>query len=337
MKTLATRSHRGRRFTEVGMGCAQLGNLSHAISDDEAEQTVQAAWEAGIRVFDTAPHYGLGLSERRLGRALRAYPRDEYIVSTKVGRLLVPSPETAGISDMAHFFDVPADHRRVYDLSRDGILRSIDASLDRLGLDRVDIVYMHDPDEHFEAASTTGAETLTELRDQGVVAAFGAGMNQGAMLADLIDRTDIDIVMCAGRLTLLEQHDARRMLELAAQRDVAVVAAAVYNSGLLSHEHVPDDAHFDYAPASAPVLARARDIERICRDHSATLPSAAMQYPLLFPQVLCVVAGVRGVDQAVQAVERSIRPIPTDLWRALAAAGHIDLPRHTIPEVFHVG
>lgn len=325
MTALPTRLHRGLSFTTLGAGCAQLGNLNRAMSDDEAEATVRAAWERGIRYFDTAPHYGLGLSERRLGRALAAYPRDEYVLSTKVGRILVPSPETAGETDMASLFDVPADTRRVYDLSRDGVLRSIEDSLERLGVDRIDVVYMHDPDDHWEAASTTGADTLTQLRDEGVIGGFGAGMNQGEMLADLIERTDVDIVMCAGRLTLLEQARAQRMLHLAAERGVAVVAAAVYNSGVLSREHVPDDASFDYGQAPADVLARARDIERICREHGASLPAAAVQFPLRAAQVVSVVAGLRGPEQVAQAVDRLTAALPDDLWRALAAAGHITL------------
>jgi D-threo-aldose 1-dehydrogenase len=325
--TLPTRSHRGLSFTTLGAGCAQLGNLHKAISDEEAEATVRAAWDGGIRYFDTAPHYGLGLSERRLGRALSAYPRDEYVLSTKVGRLLVPSPETAGERDTENLFDVPADVRRVYDLSRDGVLRSIEDSLKRLGVDRIDIVYMHDPDDHWEAASTTGASTLSQLRDEGVIGGFGAGMNQGDMLADLIEQTDVDIVMCAGRLTLLEQEHAERILRLASERDVAVVAAAVYNSGLLSREHVADDAQFDYGHAPADIIARARDIERICREHGASLPAAAVQYPLLHPHVVSVVAGMRGARQARETVERLTAPLPDSIWHALADAGHIHIPQ----------
>lgn len=321
--TLPRRTHRGISLTQLGAGCAQLGNLNRAITDEEAEATVRAAWDAGIRYFDTAPHYGLGLSERRLGRALAAYPRDEYVLSTKVGRLLEPSPETAGERDLANLFDVPSDVRRVYDLSRDGVLRSIEDSLGRLGLDRIDVVYMHDPDDHWEAASTTGADTLAELRDQGVIGGFGAGMNQAEMLADLIEQTDVDIVMCAGRLTLLEQERAERMLQLAAERGVAVVAAAVYNSGLLSRDTVPDAASFDYAPAPDEVIARAREIERVCREHGVTLPSAALQFPLRYPQVVSVVAGFRGAAQAQQTVERFTAPIPEELWSALEAAGLI--------------
>lgn len=323
---IPVRAHRGLDISILGMGCAQLGNLGSVLTDEEAEASLRAAWDAGIRYFDTAPHYGLGLSERRLGRALAAYPRDEYVLSTKVGRLLVPSPETAHLRDLDNLFDVPSDVRRVYDLSRDGILRSIEASLERLGLDRVDVVYMHDPDAHFEAARTTGAQTLSALRDEGVIGAYGAGMNQAGMLADLIEQTDTDIVMCAGRLTLLEQAASVRMLRLARERGVAVVAAAVYNSGLLARDSVPDRVSYDYADAPQDIVERARDIERICRAHDTTLPSAAVQYPLRMPQVVSAVVGMRGVQQVTEAVARATASIPESLWTALEQAGHILSP-----------
>ena len=320
---IAARTHRGLAFTTLGIGCAQLGNLHRAMSDEQAEETVHAAWAAGVRYFDTAPHYGLGLSERRLGRALSTYPRDEYVLSTKVGRLLVPTPETAHQSDIANLFDVPADARRVWDFSRDGIRRSLDASLERLGLERVDVVYLHDPDEHWEAASTTGVDTLVDLREQGVIGACGAGMNRADMLADFIAHTDIDIVMCAGRLTLLEQESAVRMLRLARERDVAVVAAGIYNSGILSRETVPDRITYDYAAASDDILRRARDIERICRDHDVSLPAAALQFPLRSPQVVSAVVGVENRGQAEAAAARMAASVPDELWSALADAGHI--------------
>lgn len=323
---IPVRTHRGLDVSILGMGCAQLGNLGSVMTDEEAEASVHAAWDAGIRYFDTAPHYGLGLSERRLGRALAAYPRDEYVLSTKAGRLLVPSPETAHLRDMANLFDVPSDVRRVYDLSRDGVLRSLEASLDRLGVDRVDVVYMHDPDDHFDAARTTGAQTLSALRDEGVIGAYGAGMNQAGMLADLIEQTDADIVMCAGRLTLLEQAASLRMLRLARERGVAVVAAAVYNSGLLARDSVPDRVSYDYADAPQDVVERARELERICRAHGVTLPSAAVQYPLRMPQVVSAVVGMRGVQQVTEAVARATASIPESLWNALEHAGHVLSP-----------
>lgn len=324
MSQIATREHRGMNLTALGAGCAQIGNLYRAVSDEEAEATVRAAWDAGVRYFDTAPHYGLGLSERRLGRALAAYPRDEYVLSTKVGRLLVPSPDTAGERDLDHGFDVPADVRREYDLSRDGVLRSVEASLSRLGLDRIDILFMHDPDEHLEAAATTGAAALQELRDEGVIGGFGAGMNYAEPLRELIERTDLDIVMCAGRLTLLEQRGAAGMLEAAARKGVAVVAAAPFNSGLLSRDRVPDDVRYNYVEAPQAIVDTARAIERVCRDFGVRLPAAAVQFPLRYPSVVSVVAGMRGEGQAQSTSAAMTATIPPELWDALAEEGLIE-------------
>ena len=220
METTTVRAT-GIRLTTLGLGAAPAGNLYRAIADEDAHATFEAAWAAGIRYFDTAPHYGLGLSERRLGAYLRTRPRDELVVSTKVGRLLVPSPETAHRTD-PDIFEVPAASRRVWDFSRDGVLRSLEASLERTGLDRVDVVYLHDPDEHWEQAAHEALPALFELRDQGVIGAVGAGMNQSAMLTRFVRETDIDVVMCAGRFTLLEQAALTDLLPAATERGVAV-------------------------------------------------------------------------------------------------------------------
>jgi D-threo-aldose 1-dehydrogenase len=218
MRTRATR--RGLQLTELGLGAAQFGNLYRETSEEQAAGAVTAAWDAGIRYFDTAPHYGLGLSEQRLGRLLANYPRDEYVVSSKVGRLLVPTPENAGRRD-DEGFDVPAAFRREWDFSRDGILRSIEGTLTRTGLDRLDIVYLHDPDDHLDQALGEGIETLIDLREQGVLRAVGAGMKQSEALSALIRAADVDVVMVAGRYTLLEQGAADDLLPLAADRGVS--------------------------------------------------------------------------------------------------------------------
>ncbi|WP_156037358.1 aldo/keto reductase, partial [Glycomyces tenuis] len=235
----------GTRLTELGFGAAQLGNLYRETTEAEASGAVDAAWDAGVRYFDTAPHYGLGLSERRLGAVLAGRPRDEYVLSTKVGRLLVPTPERAHLRDDGGFA-VPAAFRREWDFSRDGILRSLEGSLERLGTDRIDIVYLHDPDEHWDEASTGGVQALVELREQGVVSAIGVGMNQSAMPARFVRETDIDVVMCAGRFTLVDRGALADLLPAALDRGVAVVAAAVYNSGLLAEPRPAADARFDY-------------------------------------------------------------------------------------------
>ncbi|RIQ18973.1 aldo/keto reductase [Jiangella rhizosphaerae] len=306
-------------LSELGFGAAQGGNLFRATSDDEFGAAVDAAWDAGIRYFDTAPHYGLGLSERRLGAALRGRPRGQFVVSTKVGRLLVPSPETAHLRD-TEGFDVPADHRREWDFSRDGILRSLESSLERLGLDRVDVVYLHDPDDHWEQAVATAVPTLIELRDQGVVGAVGAGMNQSAMLARFVRETDIDIVMCAGRYTLLEQGALADLLPAAAGRGVGVVIAGVYNSGLLASERPPADATYDYRQAPARLIERVRAIAEVCEDYGVTLPEAALAFVRAHPAVVSTVVGMRSAGQVHETLRRAGVRVPEELWDSLRTA-----------------
>ncbi|WP_435748338.1 aldo/keto reductase [Microbacterium sp. PMB16] len=307
-------------LSPIGLGAAQFGNMHRVTSDLESETAVIAAWNAGIRYFDTAPHYGLGLSEARLGRALREYPRDEFAVSTKAGRLLEPSPETADQLDPEGFI-VPAALRRRWDFSRDGILRSVDSSLERLGLDRLDIVYLHDPDQHWDAASTTGIGALVELREQGVVGAIGVGMNQSAMLAEFVRRTDVDIVMVAGRFTLIDRSAVEDLLPLAWERGVDVVAAGIYNSGLLSSALVADDAHFDYVPAPGELIRRARLIAALAEKHGIELPDAAVQFPLRHPAVASVVIGTRTAAHVQSSIARASADIPEAFWSDLADSG----------------
>jgi D-threo-aldose 1-dehydrogenase len=321
--SMRTRTLRpGLALTEIGLGAAQLGNLYRETTEDETDETVATAWAGGIRYFDTAPHYGVGLSERRLGERLRAHPREEYVISTKVGRLLVPSPGTAGERD-AEGFDVPADPVRRWDFSRDGILRSVEDSLRRTGLDRFDILYLHDPDDHFAQASTEGIGALIELREQGVVAAVGAGMNAAAPLTELIRRADVDVVMCAGRVTLLDASAETELLPLARERGVGVVAAGVYNSGLLSTARPAADATFDYAPAPADMIRRAHAIADAAERHGASLPEVALAFALRHPDVTSVVVGARGSAQVRQTLERAAARIPDALWDDLSAEGLI--------------
>jgi len=316
MRTRATR--RGLQLTELGLGAAQFGNLYRETTDDQAAGAVLAAWDAGIRYFDTAPHYGLGLSERRLGALLRKYPRDEYLVSSKVGRLLVPNPQGAGRMD-DEGFAVPASTRREWDFSRDGILRSVEASLNRTGLDSIDIVYLHDPDDHLEQALGEGIQTLIDLREQGVVRAVGAGMKQSEALAALIRAADVDLVMLAGRYTLLEQGAADDLLPLALERGVGVVIAGVYNTGLLSSERPSAGAKYEYEDAPTELIARANAIADVCERHDISLPTAALAFPLLHPAVVSVVVGVRDAAQVTSNVERYSTPIPAALWAELRA------------------
>jgi D-threo-aldose 1-dehydrogenase len=311
---------RGPALTELGLGAAQFGNLYRETSEAESFAAVDAAWDAGIRYFDTAPHYGLGLSEKRLGAALAERHRDDYVISTKVGRLLVPSPETADQLDDGGFV-VPATMRRQWDFSRDGILRSFESSLKRLGLDRIDIVYLHDPDDHWQAASTTAMDALIELREQCLVSAIGAGMNQSAMLAEFIRRCDVDVVMLAGQFTLLKHDALDDLLPLALERGVGIVAAGVYNSGLLSSPRPVADAKFDYEPASRVVIERANAIADVCERYAVTLPEVAVAYPLRHPAVVSVVLGTRTAAQVAGNIERYTKVIPQGLWEALRTEG----------------
>jgi D-threo-aldose 1-dehydrogenase len=314
MRTRATR--RGLHLTELGLGAAQFGNLYRETTDEQAAGAVSAAWDAGIRYFDTAPHYGLGLSEQRLGPLLADYPRDEFVVSSKVGRLLVDSPELASRMD-DEGFAVPATKRRVWDFSRDGILRSFEATLARTGLDSIDIVYLHDPDDHLEQALGEGIQTLIELRDQGVVRAVGAGMKQSEALAALIRAADVDLVMLAGRYTLLEQGAADDLLPLALERGVGVVIAGVYNTGLLSSARPSVGAKYEYEDASIELIERANSIADVCEKHGVSLPEAALAFPLLHPAVVSVVVGVRDAAQMNSNVERYSTAIPAAVWSEL--------------------
>jgi D-threo-aldose 1-dehydrogenase len=303
----------------LSLGCAQLGNLYRAVSDEDARATVDTAWELGVRYFDTAPHYGLGLSERRLGAALTARPRDAYTLSTKVGRLLEPVAEVDGLDDGG--FVVPATHRRRFDFSRDGIRRSLSESLERLGLDRVDIVYLHDPDDHWDDVLATGFPALAELRAEGVVSAVGAGMNQSAMLADLVRHADVDLLMLAGRYTLLEQDSLDDLLPLCQERGVGIVAAGVFNSGLLARPQPASDSRYDYRDAPPDMLERARALAAACERYGTTLPAAALAFPLCHPAVVSVCVGARSAKQMEQNVELFRQPIPPDLWSELKAEG----------------
>lgn len=305
--------------TKFGFGAAGIGNLYTEVSDADAEAALQAAWDAGVRYFDTAPHYGLGLSERRLGKFLAGLPRDEYVVSTKVGRILEPCDGTG--LDLDNGFAVPRKYRRVWDFSADGIRRSVESSLERLGLDRVDILLLHDPDEHWEQASQEGFPALDELRAQGAVGAIGVGMNQWEMPARFVRETSIDVVMLAGRYTLLEQTAAEQFLPLCEQRGVSVLAAGVFNSGMLARTTVPDDAKYNYSQAPRELVVRAQRIAAVCERHGATLPQAAVQFVLRHPSVASVVLGVKSAEQAARNADLFDKPVPDELWDDLRAEG----------------
>ncbi|MGW2725451.1 aldo/keto reductase [Streptomyces sp. NPDC001492] len=313
-------------LTELGFGASVIGNLYRVTPADDATAAVDAAWQAGLRYFDTAPHYGLGLSERRLGAALRGRPRDEYVISSKVGRLLVPNERPRGVDDEG--FVVRDDLRRQWDFSRDGILRSLDATLERTGLDRLDIVYLHDPDDHWRQAADEAMPTLAELRDQGVIGAIGAGMNQSAMLARFLRETAADVVMLAGRYTLLDQSALDDVLPAARELGKSVVAVGVFNSGLLSRDHPAEGMKYDYQDAPPELVARARAIAQVCAAHGTTLPAAAIAFPLTHPSTVNVTLGMRNREQVTRNVELHRSTVPQALWDDLRHRGLIrsDVP-----------
>jgi D-threo-aldose 1-dehydrogenase len=306
-------------LTEIGFGAAVLGNLYSEVSDQDAEAALQAAWQAGIRYFDTAPHYGLGLSERRLGQALRHFPRDDFVVSSKVGRLLVKNPHPTGWDDEG--FAVPDELHRVRDYSRSGVLRSIDDTLARTQLDRLDVVYVHDPDDHWQQAVEEAIPTLADLRSQGVLRAVGVGMNQSPMLARFLRETPVDVVMMAGRYTLLEQDALGEALATAAAERKSVIAVGVFNSGILSRPRPGPEATFNYQPAPPELIARANQIADICEKHGTSLPAVAIAFPLAHPCVANVTLGMRSAAEVQQDVNLYDARVPAGLWSDLRSAG----------------
>ena len=306
-------------LTPLSFGAAPIGSLYREVTDSDARGAIDAAWDAGIRYFDTAPHYGLGLSERRVGDALRPRARDEYVLSTKVGRLLVPDPGATGM-DPEGFF-VPATTRREWDFSRDGVMRSVEASLQRLGLDRVDVLFLHDPDDHEREAFEEAYPALHELREQGVVSAIGAGMNQAAMLARFARETDVDVLLMAGRYTLLEQGALDDLLPACEARGVRVVAASIFNSGLLALDRPAPGTTYNYRAAPEEVVRRAERIADVCQRHGASLPAAALAFPLAHPAVASVCVGAREASEVERNAELVRDGVPAGVWDELRGEG----------------
>ena len=319
----------------LGFGGAGIGNLYRAMPDSTATATLEAAWDAGIRYFDTAPHYGLGLSERRMGSVLQGKPRQEFVVSTKVGRLLVPShgvlagdtPPDTGTAHVAsrdpEGFDVPATSRRVWDFSERGVRQSLEESLERLGLDHVDIVYLHDADVHDLAAGIRdGLPALEKLRSEGLVRAIGVGVNSAEAALECVEAANLDLVMLAGRYTLLEQPDVP-LLERCMEKGTGVVNVGVYNSGLLARQDVRDDAHYNYGRAPQVQVERARELAGICAGFGVELPTAALQFGLRHAAVVNVTVGATSPAQIRENAARMAEEVPGELWVELIRKGLI--------------
>lgn len=317
------------KLTLLGFGSAPLGNLYSAISDETAESAVDAAWAAGIRFYDTAPQYGFGLAEERIGRALAKRPRGEFVLSTKVGRILEDcAPEEV---PQINFIDTPSRTFR-YDYSYDGVMRSFEASLERLGLDRMDVLLVHDVDAYThgsreasdarvrELFESGGYRALATLKAEGTVASIGAGVNEWEVCQMLLERCDFDCFLLAGRYTLLEQHALDSFLPLCEARDVGIIAGGPFNSGILATGPVPG-AHFNYAPAPRPILDRTRALQTACERHGVPLAAAALQFVSAHPSVKCVLAGANTQAQ-VEANKRLLElAIPAALWADLKQQG----------------
>jgi D-threo-aldose 1-dehydrogenase len=310
----------------LGFGGAPLGNLFAAIAEDAATKLVRHAFDRGIRYFDTAPHYGNGLSEHRIGAALRDLPRDDYTLSTKVGRLLLPDAGAA--RDQNGYVGVLPFVQR-WDYSRDGTLRSLDDSLQRLGLARIDYAFIHDVarDAHgdaqparFREAMEGAVPALARLKAEGVIAGFGLGVNDWQVCVDALAHADLDVLLLAGRYTLLDQTALPELLPLCAKRGTRVVLGGPFNSGILATGSRPADGrpvYFNYAPAGPEVLARAASIEALCVAHAVSLKAAALQFPRAHPAVVCVLAGARSIAELDENVTLASAPIPDAFWRDL--------------------
>lgn len=305
--------HNGVRISQLGLGAAALAGLFSSVSVAESNAVVRSALDSGITYFDTAPHYGKGTSERRLGAALAQTPRESFVISTKVGRLLVPGD---GSND-PDFADADPEVVRIFDFSADGVRRSLEESLTRLGTDHVEMVLIHDPDDHADQAIHEAFPALADLRRQGVVKAIGVGMNQSEIPARFIRETSIDFVLIAGRYTLLDQSASLELLPTALEHGVDVIAAGVFNSGILADPVA--GAHFHYVPAKPAVLAYAQAMESILLDYGVTLKEAAIQFPMQHPAIKAVLVGCRSASEVRTNVAAFNKEIPENAWQAVAS------------------
>jgi D-threo-aldose 1-dehydrogenase len=316
-------------FTELGFGSGPLGNHFRPLTEKEARATLDGAWATGCRYYDTAPLYGLGLAETRLNGFLRAKPRDSFVVSTKVGRLLqlCPADERAR---RASFFEVPS-RREVFDYSYDGVMRSLEFSLERLGLDRIDVVYVHDVDIYThgsKAASDArvrefmdgGYKALAKLRAGGAIKAIGAGINEWQVAETLARAGDFDVFLLAGRYTLLEQEALQSFLPYCVEKNIGVVVGGPFNSGILAIGPKPG-ARYNYEPAPPAILERVRRIEAICKAHGVKLAEAALRFPLSHPAVVSIIPGGQRPSEVRRNAAMLDAQIPAALWRSLKAEG----------------
>jgi D-threo-aldose 1-dehydrogenase len=309
--------------TRLGLGSAPLGGLFNAVPDATAHAVVQHAYDAGLRFYDTAPLYGYGSAEQRMGHVLAQQPRDDFTLATKVGRLIRPR-EDAGIgldaAGAGQFLDAPP-LVPVFDFSYDAVMRSFEESLERLGVDRIDVLHIHDPDDHFDQALRGAYKALDKLRGEGTIKALGSGMNQAEMLARFAREGDFDCFLVAGRYTLLDQAALPELLPICEQKGIAIIIGGVYNSGILANLENLERATFNYQPAEQRWLDKARQIKAVCDRHGVPLQAAALQFPLAHPAVAVVLTGARSIEELDQNLAFMRQPIPADLWAELKSAG----------------
>lgn len=331
-KTFKAPSGATIKFTEMGFGTAPLGNLLGTVTEKAAQDTLETAWKAGMRYYDTAPLYGAGLSETRLNHFLRGKKRSDYIVSTKIGRLLQVSKPSERLG-IGKFFDIPS-RREIYDYSYDGVMRSLEFSLERLGIDSVEILFVHDidifnhgtaaaRDAHVETLMKSGYKALVKLRDEKVIKAFGGGVNEWEVCEILARRGDFDLFLLAGRYTLLEQKALASFLPLCQERGIGIVLGGPYNSGILAVGAKPG-ATYNYSKAPKDIMERVRRIEAVCKRHKVKLPEAALRFPLAHPSVVSVIPGGVTPEHVKINVKTLAAKIPKSLWRDLKAEGLMD-------------
>ncbi|MFF2272706.1 aldo/keto reductase [Agromyces sp. NPDC058136] len=305
---------------KLGYGAANLGNLHRVLTEEEAWEILATAWDGGIRYFDTAPHYGLGLSERRLGAFLQTKPRDQFVVSTKVGRLIRANPDDDGGLDLANGFHVPSTTRREWDLTADGVATSLAESRDRLGLDAIDIAFVHDPEVFsLDVAVAEAFPALEALRSAGEISAIGVGAMSSATLERSVREADLDLIMVAGRYTLLDDEAKVGVLPACRARGTLVVAASVFNSGLLASDSPSRDGRFEYGSMPDEMWQRLQLILAVCRNHGVRLPAAAIQFPLRDASVADVIVGGSRPAQLRENLELMSCEIPDAFWAELEA------------------
>ncbi|CAB4655496.1 unannotated protein [freshwater metagenome] len=303
----------GVEISRLSLGTAAIGGLYTSVSDEDCTETILTAVDNGINFIDTAPHYGKGTSERRIGRALAGRDRSTFVISTKIGRLLVPS--TTDIDDF--FMDADNTVERKFDFSASGVRQSLEGSLERLGMDSVEVLFIHDPDENADAAIIEAYPELDRMRSEGIIKAIGVGMNQCETPTRVIKETDIDMVLIAGRYSLLDQRALIELLPTALERNVDIIAAGVFNSGILANP--VKGATYDYVPASDELLAKAVRIREVLDGHQVSLTSAALQFPLRHPAVKSVLVGCRSAAEVKTNIEAFNTPIENKVWDDLVS------------------